>query len=161
MATWTTPKQSWVGDDVVAASDMNNIGGDLQFLYDWSGSLGSASVTSSQGSITAEVDLTSLTVAVTVPAGGRNIKISAVVPVKTTVATDQAALYIKESTTYLQTLYAEFSGTGTDVTIAGFCVVTPSSGSHTYKLAMARAGSGTLTMDAASTRPAYILVEAL
>lgn len=163
MATWTTPKQTWVGDDVVAASNMNDIGGDLQFLYDWTGALGYAEVTANQTGITTETDLTSLSVTVTVPSGGRRIKITGYVQAHSTVTSDIYRLRIKESTTVLQD--CQFGPQGsTSFNATGVCmgVFTPSSGSHTYKLSLARdAGTGTVNLAASSTNPCYILVEGL
>jgi hypothetical protein len=123
------------------------------------GTLGYAQVTATQGSITTEADLTSLTATVTV-AAGRRIKITGVVLVQTTNTDTIAYLRIKESTTVLQ-IASQMFHLSTDVlALRATSVLTPSAGSHTYKLSLARqGGTGTLSMVAGATFPAFILVE--
>lgn len=122
---------------------------------------GYAQVTANQGSITTETDLTSLTVTVTVNSGER-IKITGHVRVASTSASDVPELHIKESTTVLALDRSAFTTASSLVTIHGEVILTPSAGSHTYKLSMLRdSGSGTLTMSAGATFPAYILVEGI
>lgn len=126
---------------------------------DAGGQLGYAQVVANQGSITTLVDLTSLSVAVTVGTG-RRVKITGSVLAGSTVAADTIDLLIRESTTTLQ--IAEFRNGSTNSTesLQVIYVLTPSAGAHTYKLSMQRAaGSGTITMTAAATAPAFILVE--
>lgn len=127
--------------------------------------LGYAETTITQGSITAtEIDLTNLSVAVTVPTGGRRVEISAHVWPSSTVGGDNARTFIKEGATYLgfQTTYLPNSGLGYDsLVLASFI---PTAGAHTYKLSMQRtAGSGTLTSNASavssSGNVAFILVK--
>lgn len=124
--------------------------------------LGYAEVTANQGSITAEVDLTSLTVTVTV-GSNRRIRITGYVPaLSSSVAGDGGRLSIKESTTLLQLAQDEIGSTaaGASPTLIAQTVEMPSAGSHTYKLTAQRvSGTGTLTMNADATFPAYILVE--
>jgi hypothetical protein len=48
------------------------------------------------------------------------------------------------------------------MTLHASVVLTPSAGSHTYKLSLARAaGTGSLTLGAGATFPAYIMVEGI
>lgn len=123
------------------------------------GTLGYAQVTSNQASITTEVDLTSLTVTVTVTSGHR-IKITGQALFTIDTANRGAAIAIKESTTQLNQGNAWASEAGFGVTVKAEAVLTPSAGSHTYKLTAQRGGStGTLTMVAGATNPAFILVE--
>lgn len=125
------------------------------------GNLGYAQVTADQGSITTvETDLTSLTVTVTTNASER-IKITAHVRIKSTVSGDVAELKIKESTTVLA-LDRVYLGGGTSAlrTLHAEVVLTPTAASHTYKLSLVRdEGSGTLSLAAGATFPAFIMVE--
>lgn len=124
--------------------------------------LGYAEVSSNQGSITTEVDLTNLSVTVTVPTGGRKIAIRASILAQSTVAADRALLRIKESTTDLKQMYCTLPVANNVETITDAHIFTPSAGSHTYKLSLQRySGTGTLTMVAASNAIAYIHVTAL
>jgi hypothetical protein len=123
--------------------------------------LGYAQVTASQGSITTAVDLTGLTVTVNVLSGQR-IKITGfVAQFSSTVSTDVAQLMIYEGGTMLQaTIQPLVTGAGAGIT--SISVLSPTAGSHTYKLmALRTAGTGTITLNAAATYPAFILVEAL
>lgn len=126
---------------------------------DAGGQLGYAQAVASQGSITTLVDLTSLSVAVTVGTG-RRVKITAACLAGSTVAADTIDLLIREGSTTLQ--IAEFRATAasSSESLQAAVVLTPSAGAHTYKLSMQRAaGSGTVTMTAGATFPAFILVE--
>lgn len=131
------------------------------------GRLGSAIATASQGSITTAVDLTNLSVAVTISSAfagaSRRIKISALAPFSSTAASDTVRLFINEGATVLQQADILMSPTtGRTTTGVAFVEITPTSGSHTYKLQASRvAGSGTVTMNALTTAPATILVEAI
>ncbi len=124
--------------------------------------LGESQVTTGQASITTETDLTGLSVTVTVPAGGRKVKITASVVIDNSVTTDTSIVYIKEGSTYLQSRITwqasgykplEFSWTGT-----------PTAGSHTYKVSLARnSGTGTTSSNAgvvASTVLGYAFIRA-
>lgn len=123
------------------------------------GTLGHAQVTAVQGPITAEVDLTGLTVTVNLPAS-RRIKITGMALFNSTVAGDEVRLLIKEGTTTLQTAIHALSTASAFESLHGSVVLTPSAGSHTYKLSGVRnSGTGTVNMTAAATIPAFILVE--
>lgn len=124
------------------------------------GSLGYAQVVANQGSITTTVDLTGLTVTTAVLAAGRRLRITGFVPdVQSTVNTDSVTLFIFEGATQLNQMNVNIAvaqGSG----LIAMVVVQPSAAAHTYKLSMARlAASGTLTMVAGVTAPAWILVE--
>lgn len=126
------------------------------------GTLGYAQVTANQGTITTEQDLTGLTVTVTVVAGDR-IRITAHVRVAATGgASDIPELRIKEGTTILALDRCHFSTASILSTLHGEVVLSPTAGAHTYKLSLVRdTGSGTLTMSAGATFPAFILVEGI
>lgn len=123
------------------------------------GTIGYAQVTSGQSSITTVVDLTSLTVGVTVGAS-RLILIQAQCEVASTISADICQLSIQESSTVLTRSLIVAPASAANATMAcSIYLVAPSTGSHTYKLTMQRAaGTGTLTMGASATSPAYILV---
>lgn len=125
-----------------------------------SSTLGYAEVTASQSGITAVTDLTGLSSTINVPAG-RRIKITAKVAVNGSVASNTAALQIQEGATVLQNIQIQNSTTpGNGTTEEGEVIITPSAGMHTYKLTLQlSAGGGTVGMAAASTFPAFILVE--
>jgi hypothetical protein len=123
------------------------------------GTLGYAAVTANQGSITTLVDLTGLTVTVTVVAG-RRLKITGHCTLASTVATDTVELVLVKDGATAQ--LARFGNAQANILqfIDIFFVDTPTAGSHTYKLQADRqAGTGTLTMNAGGTFPAFILVE--
>lgn len=118
-------------------------------------------VTANQTGITTEVDITNLTVTVTVPAG-RRIKITGYIPAfSTTVTGDAGRISIKEGATLLTLGQAFIGGTAAGAnSIMPQVILTPPAGTHTYKLTASRvSGSGTFVMNADPTFPAYILVE--
>lgn len=118
------------------------------------GVLGYAQITANQGTITTEVDLTGLTVTVNVEAN-RRIRLTG--QASFTGGTGTAILRIKESTTQLQNGNIEQPAGNTE-SIHVQVVITPSQGSHTYKLTGAATGTAT-TVTASATSPAFILVE--
>ncbi len=123
------------------------------------GSLGYASVTANQTTITTEADLTSLTTTVTVPANHR-VRISTQTALQSSVASDQLSLRIKEGVTVLQTCRTAVVATNLDQNLNCLVILTPTSGSHTYKLSLQRtSGTGNGQLTASATQPAYILVE--
>jgi hypothetical protein len=125
------------------------------------GSLGYAQVTATQGSITTEVDLTSLTVTATVNSGER-IRVKGNILVQTSVANDIVYLRIKESTTVLQIASLILTNTADVYVLPVEVILTPSAASHTYKLSLARqGGTGNISMVAGATFPAFILVEGI
>ena len=74
-------------------------------------------------------------------------------------------LSIREDTTVLNDGAVLFPRTGYKSTINAQAIITPTAGSHTYKLRADRsfggAGGGTFTLKATATAPAFILVEYL
>lgn len=118
-------------------------------------------VTANQSSITTEVDLTNLTSTLTYVAN-RRIRLSFEMHIVETtyVAGDNLNVFIKEGATVLYQVNSV--AYATSITLSGSVVITPSTGSHTYKLTAARGGgTGTMAMYAASTYPAWIMVEDL
>lgn len=123
------------------------------------GSLGYASVTANQGSITTEVDLTSLTVTAT-PASGRRIKVTCFVTLKTTVTNGPIAVFINEDGSDVQIFEHILPTLSQNYSFQFSTIRTPSNASHTWKLRASNdGGSGTVTLVASSTQPAWIEVE--
>lgn len=150
MAVRTTPVGTAVGGAQAAAATMNGAAG---------GWIGYAEVTADQAGITVEVDLTGLTVTVTVGTS-RRIKITAAVYPVSTVANDIVTVKIAESATILQTRSVSLPVSGANGELTAICVLTPSVGAHTYKLRMVRV-TGSVTSSAGATFPAFLLVEDL
>ncbi len=107
-------------------------------------------------------DITGLSVTVTVNTS-RRIRITGHGRVGSTVATDRIICYIRESSTNMQVLRDDSpSATAQNPAFEGSVILTPSAGSHTYKVSVDRpTGTGTVTMYASGTAPAFILVEDL
>lgn len=120
------------------------------------GWIGDTQITSSsQTGITAEVDVTGLSVTVTVNTN-RRIKIWAYVPVNPSTSTTRGSIRIKESTTQLTR--ADFhANAAATMALAAMVTLTPTAGSHTYKVAVA-APSGTIDVSPSTTAPAIIYV---
>ena len=137
------------GDGSSAFTSLGRFGG--------RGVLGYAEVTADQSGITSEVDLTGLSVTVDV-ASGRRIKVTAKADFFSDTANDRIELRIKQDGTQVQRdVHQNQSDAETAYTSV---VLEPSAGSRTYKLTAVRvSGTGSVTMAAASGRPALILVE--
>lgn len=123
------------------------------------GSAWYAQVVANQGAITALVDLTSLTVTVTPSAAGRRFKITGFALFQSTVATDSINMGINEGASVLGQGQTPFNTIGVNEGCVAFAIIQPTLAAHTYKLTATRAGSGTVTMAAATANPAFILVE--
>lgn len=107
------------------------------------------------------VDVTNLTVTVTVPSGGRKIKITAYSPymASSEAAGQDCLMYIREgSTTLTQTNFTVPVSNYSQSQIAIY-VATATAGSHTYKVSVSQSGAGTLAFLAGTDHPAFILVE--
>ena len=127
------------------------------------GWIGYAEVTASQTGIgSTDTDLTGLSVAVTVNTS-RRIRISCQATTTADSGSPVLRLKIKEGATQLTQLVREQSATSggsSGQTVCGAVWLTPSSGSHTYKLAF-QAATATGGIFASSTEPAWIGVEDL
>ena len=125
--------------------------------------LGYAQITSDFTTATtpADVDVTGLAVTVTVPSGGRRIKITVFAPqFYTTQNTGQnLQVKIKEGADTLSYgLYKPQSTFDFTPMTVMYCTAA-SAGSHTYKVAMSQSAAGSLHILATATAPAFILVE--
>lgn len=118
-----------------------------------------AQATANQGFITTEADLTELSATVSVPAG-RRLRLSAHSYPHSSVAADEATLRIKEGTTQLTQTSVTLGTVNRAYALDASVVITPTAGTHTYKLTMQRSnGTGNVTNNASATFPAFILVE--
>jgi hypothetical protein len=125
--------------------------------------LGYTAITSSSSAITAEADVAGLACTVTVPAGGRDVKITVMLPEVTTSANGQrAAILIKEGSTYIARTYKYLPSTlgGNGLTYVAR-VAAPSAGAHTYKVAaICDVGAGSIGVFASAVPDqASMLVE--
>ena len=124
------------------------------------GWIGHNEVTADQGPITSAVDGTGLSLTVTVNTA-RKIRVSGRAGFTSTVNTDVAALFITDGANVVQqegyALMAMATAASHFVEVSR--VLNASAGSNTWKLRLQRSGSGTMTMTASSTKPAFILIE--
>lgn len=118
---------------------------------------GYAQTTTQQTLITTATDVTSCSITVTILAG-RRYRLSAICGLISTVSNDTAGLTIMEGATQLRS--GQVVCLGTFITTSPSVILTPSAGSHTYKLQVLRVtGTGTISTDASGTNPVYILCE--
>ena len=117
--------------------------------------LGYAEITSNftSTSVTTDVDVTGLSTTVTVPPGGRRVKVTVNMG---TFANGNTTFIVKirEGSTELQRFDGQTLYTGS--VTASFI---PTAGSHTYKVTIYQTGAGTMTVRGATTAPSFILVE--
>ena len=130
---------------------------------DWNqpwGNLVYTTATSNQGSITTVVDLTSLSATWTAFTN-RSYRITGYALMTSTVAADEAGLYITDSSNaVVQTGLATLSTASQRQTLHIAVPVSPTAGSVTYKLrALRNSGTGTLSTLASSTAPNFISVD--
>jgi hypothetical protein len=108
------------------------------------------------------VNVTDLSVTVTVPAGGRRIKITGYAPFlgSTQVAGLGIDLAVQEDATLLTMASFTTPVVGYGSHMVAISTFVPSAGSHTYKITAKQVTNGkTLTIAAAATSIAFILVE--
>jgi len=131
-------------------------------VSDYDAVLGYAQVTANQATITTAVDLTGLTTTVTVPYAAHRIRIKAEVQFQSSVADDVAQVLIMEGATQLNAGPMLCRPAATALKVIAHAIIVPTAASHTYKLQGQRlSGTGSVTMTASATAPAFILVEDL
>lgn len=124
-----------------------------------SAQLAYAEVTANQTGISAETDLTGLTVTITVPVG-RRLRITGQARVDAVTTGGHVIGRIKEGATELTRWLNEDIGAAQAATSNDYAIITPTAGTHTYKLTLEKFNGGnTVTVVAGSTQPAFILVE--
>lgn len=117
---------------------------------------GYAQVTANQTGISAETDLTSLTVTVT-PGTSRRIRITAWARIAQNTAGATPALSIKEGATVLTAANATLV-IAAQTNLTAIVILTPTAVAHTYKLTL-QTGAGTVDLLASATNPAFVLAE--
>lgn len=107
--------------------------------------------------------VTGLTATVTIPAGGRKVKITAYTGFLSNEGGQQARMSIWDGTVNSGTQLTMCAVTSNSYFgVTAVAIVTPSAGSKTYNVGLCRdSGSGTCNLNAAATYPAFILVEAI
>ncbi len=123
------------------------------------GWLGYVEVTSTQSGISSITDLTSLTLTVTVNAS-RRIRVTGHITCLQNTGTASVKGRIRESSTTLQMFMDDTLTSGERRTKEGSVVLTPTAGSHTYKLSL-ETSSNTIDMVAAAADPgpAFLLID--
>lgn len=122
------------------------------------GWIGYVESTTTQSGITANTDLTGLTLTVTVGTGRRIQIVGYGSSFASTVANDFMGLSIFEGATQIGScvLTEPLANTGITMRVESPWL-TPTSGAHTYKLSLGRAlGTGTLTHTPSATLPSFI-----
>ena len=121
--------------------------------------LGYAQITTNQTGITTNIDITGLSVTVTVPAGGRSVRLTAFCEITIAAAgNNDFIVYIMEGSTIL-TQNEEQAVTSHAFGNYAQIIFTPTAGAHTYKVQ--GAASSTAVVNAPSTAPCYLLAELL
>jgi hypothetical protein len=114
---------------------------------------------------TSPADVTSLTVTVTIPSGGRRIKITAFMGrVSASVANCSATANIYDVTAGAQLTQSTCAtnASGDSTTLCPMASHAPAAGSRTYKVQFWNSGNAaTVNTNASATIPAFILVEAI
>jgi hypothetical protein len=128
----------------------------------WSqGTLGYSPVTANQTGIAgAPTDLTNFTVTITVVAG-RRLRIEGHAQCLTVTAPAAFFIAVQEGSTVLGRIgIGPGLATGERFDADGSTIITPTAGTHTYKLTATRfGGTGTLSVEHDTTNPGFILVE--
>lgn len=164
----TIPQQGfWVAQDGIDVQQAT----DAQMIFNSNGSssvLGYAQITSNfSTSATSATQVTGLTAPITTPIGGRGVKITAFGGTFYNSGTDAAsAVTIWDGSVGggTQLAFARGFQAGGSGTTAMMCiaVVAPAAGLlKTYNVAIHSLAAGTATVEAATTAPAFILVEAV
>ncbi len=124
------------------------------------GSLGYIEVTANQGTITTQVDLTSLTLTFT-PATGRRQRVTGYCSgVISSVGGDTAAMLIMEGATQLGAMQTGALLTGYGQGVRAEAILTLTNAAHTIKLQAVRvAGTGNVTFAASTTNRMSLLIE--
>lgn len=114
-------------------------------------------------SSTSPVQLTGLSSSVTIPAGGRRVKITAFIPLIQSGASLLCGISLWDGTVGSGTKISEQDYTIPSGAYAGYnviAVVSPTAGAKTYNVGIA-VSTNAVTVNAAAGYPAFILVEAI
>lgn len=125
--------------------------------------LGYAQITAdfTSSAVSTATDVTGLSVTVTVPSGGRRMKITAYGAQFTTSGVAGTAINaaIQEGATQLANNTYRINTSNYGVPMIAMYSAVPTAGSHTYKVTMTQNAAGTMSLGASATTPAFILVE--
>ncbi len=160
--TWTVPEE-YAYKEILSSSKLNTQVKDNLIDLNGRGSLGYAEITADVTTTTvgSDVDVAGMSIAVTVPTGGRRIKITVFAAGFYASATvgNVTVLNIKEGSTVLSFMRRDMEvANSPDVGIVLYSAAV-SSGAHTYKVAFSQNQAGILRVQAGATSPAFILVE--
>ncbi len=119
--------------------------------------LGYVESTVSTSTITTEVDITGLSVTVTVPEGGRRLKLMANTKVFGSDTNTRPRINIKEGATELgRSIGVASPVVNVESALTAFAIITPSSGTHTYKVTgVKETGLGSFAV----ASPSFLLAE--
>jgi hypothetical protein len=130
--------------------------------------LGFASITTASltNATSTPAQATGLTATVTIPAGGRKVKITAFIySMNNSSASHSTFVNIWDGTvnsgTQLASTTIGNNSSSQAYSVTCIAVVTPASGSKTYNVGFNTDGAGTATLASGSTTPSFILVEAI
>lgn len=150
---------TWVNSSTpnLNAANLNSLESAVAALP--AGEIAYAQVTADQGSITTEVDLTSLTITTPSIPAGRKLLIIGTIGAYSTVASDDVQLQLYKDGALVQArTSAPLSNAVRFAQVDVFLRDTPAVGAHTYKLTLQRrSGTGTITMHASANAPAFIV----
>ena len=123
------------------------------------GVIGYVEVTANQTGISTITDLTSLTLTATYVAN-RRIRITGDISFQNNASGSYTRLSIREGTTVLNSRQQQGFNNLLDQGITVTEVLSPTAGSHTYKLSLTMSsGSSTTALIASATQPSYLLIE--
>jgi hypothetical protein len=146
-----SPNTTFVAGNILTAAQMNNL--------PFGRVAAPISITTNQGSITSQVDITGATITFTAIAG-RLYKACWAGLFNSTVSTDTFNFLLTDSSNNIQQQAISCPATTSDVSFIGFHVFTPGAGSITRKLRVQRqSGSGTGTIVAGGTFPTIFWIE--
>lgn len=115
---------------------------------------------SSQSGITTATDATGLTAVPFVVPEGRKIKVTYRSSLQSSVGTDVPQVYVQEGGTQLHSTYTPINQANIQQNAMGEFLISPSTGTHTYKMVITRAlGSGSITNSPSAPIPTYIKIE--
>lgn len=129
--------------------------------------IGYASITSSFSTSSATpVQVTGLSISVTVPAGGRRIKVTAWArALFNTTANAQIIMTVWDGTvgsgTQISESYAQSNGANTGSNGTAIAILSPAAGAKTYNVGLHQSGGGTANLQASTSFPGFILAEVI
>lgn len=149
MATRTAYAGTAAANDTLTAANFNKLPG---------GWVGYVTATANQGSITSEVDVTGLTVTLTL-VSGRRYRAWARARFDNDSAGNGVLLRIYNDATQIASDVVEKGTANDDDMAAPWAILDGDGSSHTIKVTAEQRSAGTVTLQASSTNPMILLVE--